>query len=304
MNRAIRYGLAAALLGGAGVYFTRLLAGHGDDLISWGKRVDPGVFLLAVSTLVLYHGIVAWFFKRWLMLLGGALSWSRLFRVIYASQMARFLPGGFWGYVGQVYLGSREGVGAGKMILASGAHTLLNVMTGLLLALWLLPKSGVSGLAWGAGPILWVGTAASVALLPRGMKFLHRRFSAAGDDGPGRLETSSLLGFSFLYGAHWLLYGVAFWIFLLSVHAVERLTFAKAFGALALAGVAGLVVPFVPGGLGVREGTLAFLLEPSLGPSEAAFVSLFSRVWLLIVDLICLGIALCLSPAGLRPQRS
>ncbi len=65
--------------------------------------------------------------------------------------------------------------------------------------------------------------------------------------------------------------------------------------ALAFSGSGVLMTPFVPGGIGVREGILSYLLNPPLKASEAAIVAIFSRIWLLCADLICFGLALCLN---------
>jgi 2-polyprenyl-3-methyl-5-hydroxy-6-metoxy-1,4-benzoquinol methylase len=51
-------------------------------------------------------------------------------------------------------------------------------------------------------------------------------------------------------------------------------------GGLLLGGVAGLAAIFVPAGLGVREGTLAWVLLGSVAPPTAVMLSLISRVWL------------------------
>jgi len=302
LKRWIGYLAGAVILGATAAYFSSVTSGHWAELLQWRERFQPLPFFVAVSLLILYHSFLAWLFGRWLGLLGGSLAWARSFKVIYISQMARFLPGGIWGYAGQVYLGAQQGVPASTVMIASGAHALLNVITGIILALLLIPKAGMMGTTWNLAPVLLMGTAAAAVLLPGGVRFFQRRLCAGSTrtEGDGRIGFRSLCGLSLLYSLHWVLYGLAFWFYLRSLDVASQLSFGSALGALAGAGVMGLIVPFVPGGLGVREGTLAFLLQPALAAPDAAFVSLFSRVWLLFADLICFGIALCLNPRHRR----
>jgi uncharacterized membrane protein YbhN (UPF0104 family) len=278
-------------------YLLTLMRGRWEELLLFRRALEPLPLFLSVQLLVVYHFILAFLFKQWIGLLGGELPWVKSFKVIYISQMARFLPGGIWGYVGLVYMGGREGVRKGTVILASAGHTGLSLINGAFLALLILPL-GMVGLEWRLLPILLMGATAGAVLLPQGIRILDRRLcgEAERDHPKWFLKTGSLVRLSLFYSVHWLLYGVAFWFFLVALGFTGRLTFPGALGALALSGISGLIVPFIPAGLGVREGTLAFLLQPQLGGADAVLVALFSRVWLISVDLICFGLALCLEP--------
>ncbi|HET6370464.1 MAG TPA: lysylphosphatidylglycerol synthase domain-containing protein, partial [Nitrospiria bacterium] len=275
-----RYIAGATVIGLAAYYFSVQMEGRWFDLVSWSYRVGPMTFLFSVQLLVFYHFVLAWLFKSWVKLFGEDLPWVKSFKVLYISQMARFLPGGVWGYVGQVYLGGQEGIHRGKLVLASVGHMALNVMSGVIIAAALVPVGTPWSPTWRSLSVVLVGMGLAIALYSPAIRWLGRRLG--GNQGSqkswSRIETASFLKLFLMYGAHWLLYGGAFWFFLDSLQVSDRLTFGEATGSLALAGVAGLITPFVPGGLGVREGVLAFLLKPSLGASGAAAVSLLSRV--------------------------
>ncbi len=303
MRREWRYVAGAMIVGFAVYYFSVQLSGHWSELFSWRHRINLFAFAFSMQLLVVYHVVLAWLFKCWLGLLKADLAWAKSFKVLYVSQMARFLPGGVWGYVGQVYLGSQEGIRREKLILASAGHLVLNLIAGTALAaLFTLRREG-TGMGWTA-PFVLIGAVLAAVLIPQGLRLWDARLCRGEGDTYGKcIGSISLFGFSLLYVVHWFLYGLAFWLFLVSLQVADRLTFGEALGALACAGVSGFIIPFVPGGLGVREGVLAFLLRPYLGASDAAVVSLLSRVWLLLVDLLCFGLALCLDP-GISRLRS
>lgn len=63
---------------------------------------------------------------------------------------------------------------------------------------------------------------------------------------------------------------------------------------LCLGGLAGLLVFFVPAGLGIREAGLYWFLTPAIGAGPAALAAILSRAWLMAADLgmVLLGAAL------------
>jgi uncharacterized membrane protein YbhN (UPF0104 family) len=61
---------------------------------------------------------------------------------------------------------------------------------------------------------------------------------------------------------------------------------AHVLGAYTLAWVAGYVVVFAPGGLGVREAVFVWLLSGSVGQSAALSVAVASRVVTLLADVL------------------
>lgn len=58
-----------------------------------------------------------------------------------------------------------------------------------------------------------------------------------------------------------------------------------AIAAQALAVVTGMLAFFAPAGLGVREGTLTFLLTPSIGAGVAISLAVLQRLWQLSIEL-------------------
>jgi len=52
----------------------------------------------------------------------------------------------------------------------------------------------------------------------------------------------------------------------------------------------GMIAFFAPAGLGVREGSLFFLLSKIMPEAEAAVISISSRVWMMCSELILIAI--------------
>ena len=61
-------------------------------------------------------------------------------------------------------------------------------------------------------------------------------------------------------------------------------------GAFSLSSVIGILALFAPSGLGVREGILAIFLNQVMPTSVALVVSVASRLWITIAELVAAGI--------------
>lgn len=295
MNKYGR-GLIGVCIGSLVVYyFSSQLSGHWIEIFRWTHRVDLLPLLSSIFLLILYHLISAWFYKNWLFSFGEEIEWSVSFRILFISQMARFLPGGIWGHVGRIYLGNKEGIPKKKMVLASTGHLALNVLTGIILASTLLPLKGSPTSNSQIGPFLVIGSIFLSLILPKGISIAEVWLYKKKIKRLSPIQFVPTFKLSMMYIGQWLLYGIAFWLFLISFQVIEQISFNKTMSALAFSGSGVLMTPFVPGGIGVREGILSYLLNPPLKASEAAIVAIFSRIWLLCADLICFGLALCLN---------
>ena len=88
----------------------------------------------------------------------------------------------------------------------------------------------------------------------------------------------------------WLIYGWSFYFFINSFYHCELNTYFFLTGAFAISTLFGFLAFFTPGGLGVREGVLMYLMSFSFPISIATLVSLLSRIWSIIIELIILFI--------------
>ena len=99
----------------------------------------------------------------------------------------------------------------------------------------------------------------------------------------------------------WLAYGVAFWLFGRGIVGDRAPGLALAIASFTASYAWGIVWVVVPGGLGVREFALVGLLTPHVGPDVALVLSLGSRVWLTIVEIVGALIAIGYAAAASQP---
>jgi hypothetical protein len=112
------------------------------------------------------------------------------------------------------------------------------------------------------------------------------------------------------YGAYfalsyaiWTGIGVAFYLFIAGLYPVEPGFVPAAVGLWSLSVVAGLAALGIPQGLGVKEGLLVLGLSATLPVPVATAVAIASRLWMIVCDLMAVGIWWGLSTIETRRRR-
>lgn len=228
-----------------------------------------------------------------LRILGVRLSFRKGFRIWFVSTLGKYVPGKVWQALGMFYLCQREGISVQKSVTSFILVQVLSIVPGVALFLltttWLNPQ-------WGASihfliVLIPLGLiAAHPGALERLVNFVARRLRR--EEIHLRARYIDMLGLMSLYLFSWFLYGCAFFTFVRAMGFVHSRYLVAFGGVFAGAYLLGLVAVFVPGGLGVREGAMAFLLTPFFPLPVATAISLASRIWLTVAEVICVGISL------------
>lgn len=225
---------------------------------------------------------------------------GRAYRVSALANLGKYLPGKIWTVMGVIYLLRRDGYPGPATFAAAILHQAFTVLAG---ALFTLLTIGTD--FWRGMPvipvILGLGLSAAIlyppffiGVLNWGLRVMRR------DPVSIQLPLAQSLGLFVFYMVAWSLYGLAFWCFLRGV-GIEGLPFWRVAASSCGAYLAGFLALFAPGGLGIREGVLAVLLTPLLGPGIPAAVAVLSRLWMTFAELI--GLAPLLTPMG-KPTES
>lgn len=286
-------GLQILLIGLIFTFLFRNLYLNWSELSTY--QWSPNYLALAGSLfLLLADAFLYAYLWRWIVLqLGGSLEYRKLFRILFLSQLGRYLPGKVWNLAGVIYLGSKEGVS--KLISGAslGLQLLWQVLSGLIVFLLTLPF-------WGHAQPL-AGSYPSLLLLPLGVILFHPAFMRRGfgfalralGEEPRRLDWGyrDTLGQLLLWVLFWIINGVAYYLLINSLTPSPLSQAPMVVGAFTIAWVVGFLALFAPAGLGVVEGTLTFLLGFQFPVPVATVVVLFTRLIRTIAELICALIA-------------
>jgi hypothetical protein len=260
-----RVAFAAVLL----VVLVVVAGRHVDELRE--VDLDPSLqWLLAAAPFTFAGGVLlplAW--RETVAAYGTSLPRSTALRVWCVSQASRFIPGNVALVASRVVLAAREGVSKKTAAFTLALEVGFVVVWGGFFASW-LPSTRI------AGPLrllLAIGCLGALAAAPLVLR-LVRLYEAVGLYGLNNLATAT--GSAFVAAA---------------LHPLAPHDLLLVIGAVNLAAVAGMV-GLTPAGLGVREGTVAVLLAPTVGAGNAAAIAVAMRAFDFLFELVWIAIAL------------
>lgn len=283
--RLVRLGLGLAVTAWLGVAIWRNWAEVRAQPLTWSLN-PGGVVLSAVLVWAMYAIlIVAWraTLAGWGQRLG---AWEAA-RIWTVSSLGKYVPGKVWAIAGMALMAREAGVapwaatasavimqalaiGTGALVAgAAGSQALESAHPGATAALWTLAALSAIGVGLLAWPPL-------VRRLVRAAAGVAAQDSLAA--GPVLLGLGANL-------VAWLGYGVALWILARATLPGAGLSLEVAIGSFAASYVAGLLILFAPGGLGVREGVFVLMVQGSLGWGGAAALAVASRLLLTLTEL-------------------
>lgn len=231
--------------------------------------------------------VYSFIWKTNLAYLGGILTYKSSLRITALSFPPKYVPGKIWGMVGKVYLTKKEGVPEQKTAVAVVFETLLGILSGLILFI-------VIG-CFSTQVIFSVRTYLLLILVPVCFIIVHPTiFIKLVNFGLTRLKKDpidvtlryyqvfTLLG---LYVIYWILQCTGIYFLIRSFYTIDISLFLPLWGIYPIAWIIGFLSFITPGGLGVREGMLSYLLSSYLPVSVSIIVAIMTRIWSLIVGL-------------------
>lgn len=269
-----------------------------------GARIPAFNFSLMTGTVLIIYivfsasatgvGSYAW---RILLSSGGvSIDFKKAFIIMGNSQIAKYLPGNIFQYVGRVALGKRRGVPAEATMLTIGIETLLLIFSAIaIVVLGLFFDTGssshavskvfaVSRFSFAVGMLLFLLAALSALVFPGVRRWMRVRAAY--------LKPAGILQSAVLYSIVFCGYGLLIGRLLNAAWGGDfNYPWYHFIWGYTLAWVAGFVVPGAPGGLGIREAVFVELYGRDLGVGLAVGLATILRVLTSAGDLVTFTIA-------------
>jgi uncharacterized membrane protein YbhN (UPF0104 family) len=233
------------------------------------------------------HALAAYGWRRLLLDLGLRVGYGWVLRVFLVSNMGRYLPGGKAWQMGIVGVMSTE-KGLPALVVAGSSllHGIVGVAVGAIL---LLPLGGT--LFGGAQALFALAAAGVVGLivLPRILRLFPKLRAALAGRIPGidTVNSATMWALVWTAAAGWLSWGVALWAMAWALLPAPSPPVPLFIAAWIGPFLAGLLAVVSPAGVGVREGAMqAALAAIGLAPSAALLLTLASRIWVTVIEVI------------------
>jgi hypothetical protein len=251
--------------------------------------VSPLRLVGAVLVIWLAFALLAEAWRRMVAAWGRPLPWRPAARIWLLASMAKYLPGKVWSLAGLALLGERAGVPAWA---AAGSALLLQVLaigTGALVVGVAGTASLDLGSAFGKWGLVALGAASAAVTALALWPPVTRRLVAVLAPGADPVHVPGLKPLVFGAAANlvaWCGYGLALWFFAHGTLEAVDLGLGAAIGSFTAAYLAGVIAPFAPGGLGVREGVLVLVLRDQTGLGPALALAAVSRLGFTLAEIV------------------
>jgi glycosyltransferase 2 family protein len=269
----------AVLLGLSLIFLVRAFVEAGSASVL--ARIDGGDLILMGVYGLAYGVLLVLLAQAWSLTSASDAGFRKAVAVYGTSVLLKYFPGSVLQYGSRQVLGARLGWDATSMAQGSVLEIALHVISALAVALVLIVPTRSSGELTGFVPVLALALAIAIAVLI----FISRR-----------LDPRIVLGSA--------LYQLGFFAGMAALAALSASTFGAEIsvlpaigGLFLLAWLIGFVMPFAPGGIGIREAAGVALLTGITGLELALLIVAAMRVVSLIGDVL-------IFVAGLACQRS
>ncbi len=304
----ILFTIAGVLLTTAALYYlgNTLLKGV-EEAGGLNRLLDfhTGYFIISCALLFFHLLLAGWSWMLACRTAGTEITFRQAFNIHFLSQVGKYIPGKVWGAVGKVGLSKKEGIPSVHIGYALVLETIFIVSACLLMALPLVPDAA-SALGLGtAGAVIAAVFGAFIITVTAHPGILKRAIKLAGKilkkdmevHDPGYLNVLKLLP---VYLLVFLSLGFAFFYFAKSFGL--ELPFFRGVFLYPMAVGVGFIAIFSPGGLGIREVSLLWLIllivpndsHGTLQQPDAltSLVSIAARVWITAGEAIAFIIAI------------
>lgn len=240
-----------------------------------GYLVLSLIFLLAGKIMLAYGT------QQSLAVTGKLLSFLKMLWIYSLSQLAKYVPGSVWQFMGRGYEYKKEGIKNDRILVALLVENVFLVLGATGVALVFLNIAQTSSILQAS--LLVYGLVLVIFIFLLRFDWLQKIFMKVFSFEKKYIvsihKRIKLLG---IYLIIWVLMGLSYYFLILSF-GFHNIPFHIALGSFSVGWVAGFLAVFVPGGIGIREFFLIYYMLPFITEQNAFAISAFSRLsWVFV----------------------
>jgi hypothetical protein len=293
-NKNLLYRTIQTLVIGIAFYYIFLeIVNNWNELKNYNFSIKWVLFLLSFIPLFIYYFSLSAF---WFFISKNTIKGVHFFEAINAwfySMLGKYIPGKIMLPLGRAYLYKNKDVHSGEVLSLFFLETAAQAGGAFLLIIITGPLSGISfGLK---GSFYWiVGCAILLFSHPKIIEWIFNVVLRAIKREEIKINEKypKILFLIFLNAINLgLIGGFSFYLLISSFYSIPLSKVLFIAMALGVSSLSGLIAFFAPAGIGVREGVLIYLLGFFLPSHLSVIVSIISRIWLTVCEIILISFA-------------
>lgn len=215
--------------------------------------------------------------------IGIDLYWRKNINIYFLTLAARRLPGSIVHVIGRVGLYKHYGYSGKRIALASFVEYLMIIGSGVILTIFFsFFNLKIFNEIWG---FLFIGLFFLIVLVnPKSVSYINKKIRVNG--GRLKIKFTKILSWIIGYSLIWLCGGFFLFLIILSVKPDVSISWIQSIFPWLSSGVVGMIITFLPSGLGAVEITLSYILSSHLTLSLAISVAFLSRIIQTVLDMV------------------
>ena len=258
---------------------------HLPEAIQYFKSIPPGSIIVSILLLFVGRFLIVFLAMQSVKTGDWHPKYSQMFSIFSISQLGKYIPGGIWHFAARINSYKENNLSNARVFqtmviesiwMVTGAAAFVAVMFSIQHAQTgdvIVKSIPTTELFWTLLP--WATMIAWIV----GLIIIDRRYPIKQSISlPGRIALLIVLQIGI-----WLTLGGSYFL-LFQIAGKENIWLVM--GGYALSWVTGYVVPFAPGGIGVREAVQVFIFSPIAAPEQIAIISIVHRMLYTITEVI------------------
>lgn len=267
------------------VIISKIFIDNWDKIPFEKLTFDYRLLFIAFMLSIINSVIPTWLWAKIFQLLDEKPQFMDLWRISMYSQMARYLPGKIWQYMGKVYWGQKIGLSKKKILISTLLETVFLLCGSFIISLFslkiFLPGKNIF--------ILFI--AILLVIITLHPKFIEKGINIIGKKW---LSQPVILQFSYwnilllvtFYSVLWIMIGFQLFLFVLSFYKIPFTQFIYFSSINAASWLIGFVSIIAPSGLIVKEGVFIFGFKYLVPVSFAIFCAILIRFFHIITEVL------------------
>lgn len=275
------------------IFLTKYFITNIEDIRALDFKMDWKIFAGSMIFYFIYKITLASLWHYITYLNGASIKYKDAIVCYLYSILGKYIPGKVFMLAARIPAYEKQGVKMRKVtvcFLLENVCTLLGAAFLFLISLFFFPNDLLNNYKFlTIGLVVVFFICINPKIINWGLRIVGKVMKK--DDMEIPMSYGQMIKVVLLFIGNWLIVGIGFYMLVASIYPVPISEALYCGGIYGLAAIIGILALFTPSGLGVREGIIAIGLALVMPEEYVVIISIISRLWATIAELILIFIA-------------
>lgn len=275
------------------IFLVKYFATNIEDIKNLDFKMNWGIFALSMIFYFIYKVTLASLWHYITYLNDSSIKYKDAVVSYLYSILGKYIPGKVFMLAARIPAYEKAGVKMRKVTICfflENICTLLGAAFLFLISLFFFPNEVLQDYMWAVVALIVVFfICINPKIINWGLRILGKVIKK--DDMEIPMTYGQMIKVVLLFIGNWLIVGMGFYMLVYSIYPVPLSEALYCGGIYGLSAIIGILAIFTVSGLGVREGIIAVGLALIMPDSYVVIVSIISRLWATVAELILIFIA-------------